>query len=313
MSYHIISIDESPCKLSVSRGQLLARSEHGTQQIPLEDVASIIISSLQCSMSNHFLISAARARISVIICDSYTPAALLLPTDRATDTALLRHLADMPAQLRRRLWEKTLTAKCLNQHKLASGWLPEHPSLEAFEQLARSNKENREGDCARRFWQLFAEAAGEATFRRGREAGGCNPLFNYAYAILLSCILRNLYALGIDPAFGICHSSRAHAAPLAYDLMEPFRPAFDANVMRWIRMQKEQGDDTWRQAESCITRDYRRHILGTLLAEVGEEEDTIPLRLAIERSIRSFRAAVLASQTTPYQAWKLTNIKWAGS
>ena len=45
MSYHIVSIDSPQCSLSCRDGQLTCKTAEGEKKLPLEDVASIIITS----------------------------------------------------------------------------------------------------------------------------------------------------------------------------------------------------------------------------------------------------------------------------
>lgn len=311
MSYHILSIDAYTCHLSCDKGQLrCADGENSPRTIPLEDVGTVVLSSFKATLTSNLLIELARKRIGFVLCESYRPAVLLLPADRSTDTGLLRHLADMPARLRNRLWQKTLDAKCGNQTALAQAWNPHHPAIAELKRMAVTEKTAREAECARLFWSVFADTWANSDFRRGRHEEGFNNLFNYAYAILLSCILQYLFALGLDPCFGIFHQSREHAAPLAYDLMEPFRPAFDANVARWIHLCLREGKTEERAGE--ITREFRQHITATLQASVMYRDKQLPLKAAVEAVCRSFRKAVLAGQSGPYEPWLMTTIKWAG-
>jgi len=310
MSFHIISIDEPDCSITCANGQLIMKSNKGTQTVPMEDVAAIIITSFKCTISNHFLIEACKQKVGLIICEAFKPVAIVLPADRVTDTLIIRNLARMPEQLKQRLWQKTVDAKCHNQAILAREWDAQHQKLDALESAARSAKDFKEAQCAKLFWEIFADSHQESDFKRGRSEGGANALFNYAYAVLLSCVLQRLLALGLDPSFGIFHLPRAHAAPLAYDIMEPFRPAFDANVSRWIRQLREAGsaeDEIW-----SITRAYRQHIIATLHARVEYEGKEMHLKSVIELVISSFRIAVQQNRTSPYQAWTISIIKWVG-
>lgn len=309
MSYHIVSIDAYTCRLSCEYGQLRCVDEIGEKRIPLEDVASIIVSSFKAEISSNLLTEVARKGISFILCDSYRPVSLVLPVDRASDTNTLRNLASMSAQLKRRLWEKTLDAKCHNQAWLAQRWNAFHPKIKEIEEVAHSRRTNREADTARLFWQIFGDTYAE-DFRRGRLEEGFNHLFNYAYAVLLSSILQKLLGMGLDPTFGIFHQPREHSAPLAYDLMEPFRPAFDANVVRWI----DKGRAT-RQSDGeiqKITKEYRHHIADTLNARTEYGEGNYKLQTIIEKVCRTFRKAVISQQSGIYEPWKISIIKWAG-
>ena len=306
MSYHIVSIDSDTSSISVAKGMLISTSPEGSHSIPMEDVAAIIITSFKCTLTSNFLIQAAKHRIGVILCELYRPVCIVLPIDRATDTELLRHLARMPAQFRKRLWQKTVDAKCLNQYEFARLWNPSHPALDKMRQVIRTTKESKEGEVAKLYWSIFSDSHASGTFMRLQNAEGINSLLNYAYAVLLSLVLRNLLALGLDPTFGIFHMPRAHATPLAYDLMEPFRPVFDANIARWLKNR------SMNDASFTLGKEIKRHILTTLLCEVYYQGKWMPLKYAIELSIRSFREAVLTSYVASYEPWKISTIKWAG-
>ena len=156
MSYHILSIDACTCHLSCDKGQLrCVDGENPPRTIPLEDVGVVVLSSFKATLTSNLLIELARKRIGFVLCESYRPAVLLLPADRATDTALLRHLADMPARLRNRLWQKTLDAKCGNQMALAQAWNPHHPAIVELKRMAVTEKTAREAECARLFLSLI--------------------------------------------------------------------------------------------------------------------------------------------------------------
>lgn len=301
MSYHIISIDTPECTITVSKGQLLVLSGQETKSIPMEDVASIVITAFQCTLSGNFLIEAAKKRIGVILCELYKPIAIVLPVNRGTETSVLRNIARLSPQLKRRLWQKTVDAKCMNQFNLAKNWNPSHPKLEELYRLAVSHKDTKESETARLFWSIFSDSYTQGQFKRDRLADDFNSLFNYAYAILLSCILRNLLALGIDPTFGIFHVERAHATPLAYDLMEPFRVLFDSSVAEWITEQRRLCVDD--AAISKITPEYRKYISSVLFKMIKYQKRDCSLKQAIELVIRTFRSAVLALESGYYEPW----------
>lgn len=243
MSYHIVSIDSPDCSLSCKDGQLTCKSAEGDRRVPLEDVAAIIITSFSASIHSKLLLEAAKFGVGLVICENFKPASLLLPANRATDTLLTRAQAYIPAQLRQRLWNKTLDAKCRNQYSLACELAPDDGRLKRMELLSHSRARTKEAECAKLFWRIYAEHVAETDdFRRQRQGGGPNPLLNYGYAVLLSTILQNLFAVGLDPTFGISHVIRERSTPLAYDLMEPFRPCVDWRVAKWIRDHPGRGN-----------------------------------------------------------------------
>lgn len=308
MSYHILSINTANCTITCAHKQLVfIDAEGATKTLPIEDIGAMVISSFNAKLSSNFLIEAAKQKIGLILCELHKPACILLPIDRASDTDILVKLANLKAQFKERLWQKTVQAKCENQFHLAQQWNPAHPALSSFQTLIDSTSTYKEAECAKLFWKIFADThLPDQKFTRNRNEDGANALFNYGYAVLLSCILQKLLALGIDPTFGIFHRPREHATPLAYDLMEPFRPCFDANITRWISLPSS--DDHPGVSDPC-----RRHIVMTLQAVVQHNGKEYELQEVIETVCRSFRKTLSSQTIAPYQPWKISTIKWAGS
>lgn len=306
MSFHIVSIDAPDCSLSCKDGQLICKSAEGERSLPLEDVAAIIITSFSASIHSKLLLEAAKFGVGLVICENFKPASLVLPANRASDTLLTRAQAYIPAQLRQRLWHKTIDAKCQNQFSLATELAPDDERLTRLGQLARGRSASKEAECAKLFWRIYADHVAETDdFRRQREGGGPNPLLNYGYAVLLSTILQNLFAVGLDPTFGITHVIRERSTPLAYDLMEPFRPCVDWRVAKWIR-------DHPGVENPEVTREFRQWVTGFPLETVDWFELTLDVRSVIEGVVRSFRQAVTTAQSGPYRPWTRTTTKWAG-
>jgi CRISPR-associated protein Cas1 len=306
MSYHVVNIDSPQCSVSCSKGQLTCREENGSvRSIPLEDVAAIVITSFSAQLHSHLLLESARHGVALVICERFQPVSLLLPANRSSDTILTKAALSLPKKTTETLWRKTLDAKCHNQALLARHIYPNHPKLDALEMTAQRRSLLKESACARYYWQIFADAIHEPDFRRVRDAGGANDLLNYGYAVLLSLILQKLFALGLDPTLGISHEVRERSTPLAYDLMEPFRPCVDWRVIRWLREEVPHGD-------TRIDGRFRRYVTEFVIEKVGYLELEMPLRNCIEEVVRGFRKAVISKQTRDYRPWTPLNSKWVG-
>src|SRR5436190_16992114 len=112
MSYHIVSIDSPQCSLSCRDGQLTCKTAEGERKLPLEDVASIIITSFSASIHSQLFLEAAKHGVALIICESFKPVSLVVPANRSTDTILSRAMLKLTSQGRQSLWMKTVDAKC---------------------------------------------------------------------------------------------------------------------------------------------------------------------------------------------------------
>lgn len=305
MSYHIVSIDSPQCSLSCRDGQLTCKTAEGEKKLPLEDVASIIITSFSASIHSDLFLQAAKHGVALIICEAFKPVSLVLPANRSTDTLLSRAMLNVTPRTRGHLWQKTVDAKCQNQFALVEHVAPGDHQLETLRATAFGKKPHKESVCARTFWQIFGRSLNDETFIRDRGRPGLNGLLNYGYAVLLSTVLQKLFALGLDPTFGISHAVRERSTPLAYDLMEPFRPCVDWRVFQWTRQNPNTKE--WE-----VTKEFRRWVTGFPLERVGYLEFTLEIQGVIEGVVRGFRRAIMENQPRFYRPWTPKNSKWAG-
>lgn len=313
MGYHILSIDSPQCSLSCRNGQVTCRidGEDKVRTIPLEDVASILITSFSANVHSNLLVEAARHGVSLILCDKFQPVSLVLPANRSTDTLLTRAQLDLDKRERDTLWRRTVDAKCRNQLLLAEHLAPDDPALSDLRHYTHGKHEHKEAVCAKLHWEIFGRAMGEKDFTRDRGQEGINALLNYGYAVLLSTTLHKLFGVGLDPTFGIFHATREHATPLAYDLMEPFRPCVDWRVAQWVRQQRAVGTSEGA-ADLSVSKEFRAWVTAFPLVKVEYLEMDLEVRGVIEGVVRSFRRAVVENKTTLYKPWTPSDTKWAG-
>ncbi|MEI6491209.1 MAG: type II CRISPR-associated endonuclease Cas1 [Verrucomicrobiota bacterium] len=313
MSFHIVTIDSPQASLSCRDGQLTCKTAEGEKRLPIEDIASIIITSFSAQIHSNLFLEAAKHGVALIICEAFKPVSLVLPANRSTDTLLSRAQIDLDEKKRARLWQMTVDAKCRNQSALAACLAPDDIALSALAGEANSRKPHKEAICAKLFWQIFGRSLGEKEFSRERSLPGLNGLLNYGYAVLLSTILQKLFGVGIDPTFGISHVPRERSTPLGYDLMEPFRPCVDWRVAQWVRRMRNsemRNKNTGNELE--VTAEFRRWVTGFPLERAEYLGLELEVRGCIEGSVRGFRRAVLAADPRLYKPWTPKNLKWAG-
>jgi CRISPR-associated protein Cas1 len=306
MSYHIVSIDSPQCSISCRDGQLTCKTDDGERKLPLEDVASIIITSFSASIHSELLLEAAKHGVALIICEAFKPVSLMLPANRSTDTLLTRAQVGLGDKVREQFWRRTVDAKCQNQFSLASFLAPSDRSLESFRGTAFGTKTHKEAVCAKMFWQVWSRSLSVPEFSRDHKAGGLNALLNYGYAVLLSTVLQKLFGVGLDPTFGISHVPRERSTPLAYDIMEPFRPCVDWRVYQWVKQHPATTE--WE-----VTKEYRKWVTAFPLERVEYLDLTLEIQGCVEGVVRNFRRAVLQRQSQSYKPWIQRNSKWAGS
>src|SRR5438045_554391 len=300
MSYHIVSIDSPQCSLSCRDGQLTCKTPEGEKKLPLEDVASIIITSFAASIHSQLFLDAAKHGVALIICESFKPVSLVLPANRSTDTILSRAMLTLTPRMRGHFWQKTIDAKCQNQFALADYIAPQDQGLGSLRDTAFGKKPHKESICAKMFWQIFGRSLAQEEFVRHRGRGGLNNLLNYGYAVLLSTVLQKLFGVGLDPTFGISHVARERSTPLAYDLMEPFRPCVEWRVVQWVKQHPEA--ESWE-----VTPEFRKWVTAFPLDRVEYLDLTLDVRGCIEGVVRGFRRAVLTGEGKHYRPWTPKN------
>lgn len=171
--------------------------------------------------------------------------------------------------------------------------------------MANGKSIHKESASARYYWSIYAERLANLSFKRNPEGGGLNDLLNYGYAVLLSTVLQKLFAMGLDPTLGISHLPRERSTPLAYDLMEPFRPCVDWRVAQWV--EEKAAFQDYR-----ITSEFRQWVTGFIVERIGYFGLDLDIRSCIEAVCRSFRKAVLHQQVRLYKPWKVSGAKWDG-
>ncbi|MDR1788887.1 MAG: type II CRISPR-associated endonuclease Cas1 [Opitutaceae bacterium] len=307
MSYHIVNVDAPEADLTCRDGQFVCKTKDGAvRSLPLEDIAAIVVTSFSARIHSHLFLQAARQGVALVICERFQPVGLLLPACRASDTLLTRRHLTLPEKTRRSLWARTIDAKCANQLALARRIAPDAPATRDLEQAAAARTPRKEGGCAKLFWEIFSNALRVEGFARGRRLGGLNDLLNYGYAVLLSTVLQKLYGFGLDPTVGISHAIRERSAPLAYDLMEPFRPCVDWRVWQWVSERPDA--DVFD-----VTGEFRRFVTGFVLERVDYLGLELEIAGCIEGVVRGFRQAVLNGSVRHYRPWTWKNSKWDGS
>lgn len=277
-----------PSRLSLADGQIVVGQDDGEVRIALEDVAWIVLDSLQTTLTGSLLSACMSAGVVIVATDAtHTPSGIVLPFHRHHRQAdVAQRQIAMGAPLRKRLWQSVVRRKVENQAaalaRLNRGGAA--TLLEMSRRIGSGDPDNVEARAARYYWgQLWTE------FRRDDEGDRRNKLLNYGYAVVRAGVARALVAAGLLPAFGLKHANAANSFNLADDLVEPFRPFVD--VVAWT----VAGNGSPGRGE--LTIDDRRTMAGLLLADARLGEEAVTLLVAAERAAESLVRA--AETSTP--------------
>jgi CRISPR-associated protein Cas1 len=298
MSHHILHVFQHGAVLGRERGFIVCRtSGQADRCLPLEDVRAVIIAARGVTLTSSFLSGVLETDGIVLHCDErYQPCGWTAPLGRVVDLQAFEHQTARPRRLNEKLWHEMLRGKTLNQTRVLQRKQLRSGHLE----LALRQGEFDEGNCARRYWQLYFPAIGWTASRRDRKQDTpANQMLNYGYAVLAALCHRSLIVHGLVPQLGVHHKPRYRSDPLVYDLMEPFRPAVDLMLAEFM-VEPEISMKAWAKKVGTELRD-RRVRRGTYTLKLMDAIDASANSLArayAEQSAARFWVPVLAEAGT---------------
>lgn len=244
-------------------------------RIPLADLAAVVASNPQLSLSQPLLAEMADAGVALVVCDSaHLPCGLYLPlVGHSTQAERMARQVEAKLPVRKRLWQSIVRAKIRAQAELLRRRRETDCGLDTLARRVRSgDPDNIEAQAARHYWPALFN---DPEFRRVREGLPPNGLLNYGYAVLRAIVARAVVAAGLHPSVGLHHHNRYDAFCLADDLMEPLRPLVDAAVAAIV---DQRGMDT------TVGKETKRELLEPLLGTVNLNDEQRTLFDAAERT-----------------------------
>ena len=212
-------------KLTYSMQMMIVQTRDGINQIPIEDINLLLVSTTQAVITSALISKLAQNQTKVIFVDEkdnpVVETAVYYPGAR--NMAKLKKQFNWDERLKEVLWTKIVSQKIKNQIAvLANYHLNKDEVQSELDQLEINDESNREAIAARKYFMLLFDK----NFVR-RDTSAINAALDYGYAILLSSFNREIAMNGYLTYFGIHHCSQENQFNLASDLMEPFRPFVD--------------------------------------------------------------------------------------
>jgi len=281
----VVEIATDGRHLSIARGFLVV-TERGEEigRLAMDDVAAVVANAHGLTYSNNALVELCGRGVPVVLCGAnHMPAAIVWPVDaHHMQTGRMGDQVGASLPLKKRLWAQIVRAKIQAQGAaLASAGAPSGGFHLLSRKVRSGDPDNVEAEAARRYWPLlFGEG-----FRRDTDAGGTNGLLNYGYAVLRAGTARAVMAAGLHPGFGLMHSNRSNPMVLVDDLMEPFRPTVDREVLRLVQSGTTEVD---RDAKAALAR--------IMVIDLPTAHGLSPLMVCAERLVQSLARAFAAER-----------------
>lgn len=229
MAFRTVII-ENRCKLEYSLNYLVCRKDNEEKKILLDEIKTLVINSLQVSITTSLISMLMEKKIKVIFTDDkHNPSGELIPyQNNFYSYRKIKEQISFDVKHKDYLWKKIIQRKIHNQSvnlKLLNR--DTSAMLDEYEQnVLDGDTSNREGHSAKVYFNsIFGN-----DFNRSQD-NAINKYLNYGYSIILSQINREIKILGYLTEIGIHHIGESNPFNLSCDLMEPLRPLIDYHVI----------------------------------------------------------------------------------
>jgi CRISPR-associated protein Cas1 len=244
--------------LSFKNNSMSVKNEFTQTQVSLDDIDIVVIENQQTTITSALLSHMAQANISVVFVDEkFMPSAISIGLNKnSRTTKIQRAQVAIKKPRHNRLWKDIIYAKVLHQADVLESLKGDKTLHFLLKKITSGDKTNIEATASAFYFKgLFDEE-----FCRQSVEDSRNIALNYGYSILRSSIARYIVAFGLNPSFGVWHSSELNAFNLADDLIEPFRPIVDRYVAQNIAKDEE------------VNFFHKKELVGLLYEEVEDSQ-----------------------------------------
>ena len=259
--------------LTLKNKQLVIQNKEtrAESSVPIEDVGFVIVENNQVYISIPVINALAENNAAVVFCnEKHLPFSMNLPLDCNTiQNQLFAAQIESTLPIKKKCWKQIIEQKIKNQAEVLEKYKIDSIKLKQYASEVKSgDSTNREAMAAKLYWDLLIDV----DWIRTRHGEYPNNLLNYGYAILRAATARALIGSGLLPTLGIHHHNKYDAYALADDIMEPYRPYIDDEVVEFMK----NGDSSEE-----LTTNFKRKILDILTRDVEIGNVTRPLMVAL--------------------------------
>ncbi len=292
MSWRNVIIS-TPARLSLKMGHLVVKQEDEIE-IPLEDIAVIIIESERTVVTAALLSGLAERGVPLVTCgDGHLPCGIFLPyRQHSRFLKVLKMQLEQTLPFRKNCWKAVVKQKIKNQaaclDMLGKRGGDELRALAS--DVKSGDPDNRESAAARLYFDSYMPDTSR------QEDNTVNAALNYGYAIMRGAVARSLVSFGFLCAVGIHHRNELNAFNLADDFMETLRPVVDL----WTARNIEKG--------SPFTKEKRAEIAALLGAPVTINYERQKILRAADIMCASFSTATASGDPSALRLPELAEL-----
>lgn len=280
MSFRTVVITRQS-KISYKNRFMVVKNESEEKLIHLSEIDTIIVDSINVSISAYLLKELSDNKINIIFCDDkHNPfGELSYYYSRHNSSKKINKQIAWKQKDKDELWKKIVVNKITNQSLLLNKIHSDNYNLllSYVDEVETGDKTNREGHAAKVY---FNSLYGMGFTRH--DADQINAALNYGYSILLSTINKEVKINGYLTQLGIHHKNEFNQFNLSCDLMEPFRVIVD-NFVYYNKSRKLDTDYKYDlvnllnsyfnySGKKYILKDIIKMFVKNTLESVGNED-----------------------------------------
>lgn len=232
MAFRNLIIKER-CKLEYSLNYLVCKKGTIETKVLLNEIRLIVILTTQASITTSLIVMLSQKKIKIIFCNELcNPECELI--SYSNNFYSYRKIKEQLEFIKNNeyVWKRIVQEKIYNQARNLQflGLNDSYNHLIEFQKNVENNDiTNREGHSAKVYFNsLFGNG-----FSRSDD-NVINKYLNYGYAIILSCINREIKSLGYLTELGIHHIGESNSFNFSCDLIEPLRPLIDSLIIKKV-------------------------------------------------------------------------------
>lgn len=281
MSFRTVVITRQS-KISYKNRFMVVKNESEEKLIHLSEIDTIIVDSMNVSISAYLLKELSDNKTNIIFCDDkHNPfGELSYYYSRHNSSKKINKQIAWKQKDKDELWKKIVINKITNQSLLLNKIHSDNYNLllSYVDEVKTGDKTNREGHAAK----VYFNSLYGMNFTR-HDADQINAALNYGYSILLSAMNKEVKINGYLTQLGIHHKNEFNQFNLSCDLMEPFRVIID----NFVYYNKNRKFDTEYKYElvnllnsyfnycgkKYILKDIIKMFVKNTLESVGKEDE----------------------------------------
>ena len=225
MSFRTVVITRQS-KISYKNRFMVVKNESEEKLIHLSEIDTIIVDSMNVSISAYLLKELSDNKTNIIFCDDkHNPfGELSYYYSRHNSSKKINKQIAWKQKDKDELWKKIVINKITNQSLLLNKIHSDNYNLllSYVDEVKTGDKTNREGHAAK----VYFNSLYGMNFTR-HDPDQINAALNYGYSILLSAMNKEVKINGYLTQLGIHHKNEFNQFNLSCDLMEPFRVIID--------------------------------------------------------------------------------------